>query len=156
MKSFFLIILSIGLLALTSCKDKCEDMEVGTICGTPFTFDILGEADTNVFKNVYDIESFQIVDSLNQPIEVDKNPFRKLIAFQFFNCELEEDRFDQINYKVFYFQYGTSQIDEFKVAFKPVKARSSCGGTQYEYLKFYFRGNIYDAREQSITYKLKR
>lgn len=131
-------------------------MEIGTVCGVSYTFDIRGEADTNVFKNVFDLEEFQIVDSLNQPIGLVTNPYRKLISFQFFNCELEEDRFNQMNYKVYYFKYGTSQVDEFKVAFKPVPARTSCGGTQYESLKFYFRGKVYDGREQSVSYLLKR
>ncbi len=131
-------------------------MEEGSVCGVSYNFDIRGYADTNVFINVYNLEEFQIVDSLNQPVEIDANPFRKLITFSFFNCELEEDRFDQLNYKVYYFKYGNAQVDEFKVVFKPVQARTSCGGTKYETLKFYFRGKEYDGRAQSVTYILNR
>lgn len=105
---------------------------------------------------MFDIENFEVLDSTLQPVNFSVNPFRKFFDLKFFDCELEKERFDKFNSKTYYLKFDTGQLDEFVVVFKPVYSKSKCGGTQFEELKFFYKDEEYDARNQSVVFELRR
>ena len=156
MKSISYILLFLLVPVLDSCKDRCEFVEPVSICETTFSFTIIGQSDTNVFNDMFDIEKFEVLDSTLQPVNFSVNPYRKFFNLNFFDCELEKERFEKQNSKTYYLKFGTGQLDEFVVVFKPIHSKSECGGTQFEELKFIYKDEEYDARNQSAMFELRR
>ncbi len=146
-----IVLLSL-LLTLASCD--CRYVKPIQICGAPLILEILDTNDENIFTNQFSLDSLELYDDLNLPVDFSVNKDDNTFQFEVFDCRDEADKFDQAITKVYLLKLNAGTTDPLALNFKVVPA--DCGGTKYEYFTIIYRGSSYDLRRLHFANTLYR
>ncbi|RLD83984.1 MAG: hypothetical protein DRJ10_02355 [Bacteroidetes bacterium] len=149
------IILLIAItILINSCKDKCRYVDPPSICGVELEFEILNNADKNIFIEDYTIDSLQIFGELNDSIVFTINKTDKTFQFEIFDCWKEDGRFNNSIIKNFFLKFNSIEIDTISFDFKPIDPATECGGTDFDFLKIIYKDRTYDGNYNSPVNRL--
>ncbi len=140
-KVLFLLV----IIVLTySCKDKCRYVDPTSICGVELQFEILNDADKNIFVEDYSIDSLQILDNLGDTIIFKTDETKKIFQFELFDCWTETEKFNSTITKSYLLRLNSIEIDTISFEFRPIDPAGECGGTDFEFLKIIYNNHTYD------------
>ena len=140
-KGLFLLV----IIVLTySCKDECRYVDPPSICGVELQFEILNDADKNIFIEDYSIDSLQIVDIFGDTIIFNTDETKKTFQFQIFDCWTEAEKFNCTIIKSYLLRLNSIEIDTISFEFRPIDPAGECGGTDFEFLKIIYNNRTYD------------
>ncbi|MDY0104112.1 MAG: hypothetical protein RBS07_14345 [Lentimicrobium sp.] len=140
-KVLFLLV----IIVLTySCKDKCRYVDPPSICGVELKFEILNDADKNIFIEDHSIDSLQILDNLGDTIIFKTNETKKIFQFEIFDCWTETEKFNNTITKNYLLRLNSIEIDTISFEFRPIDPAGECGGTDFEFLKIIYNNRTYD------------